>query len=413
MKKIIEAIRRMDEIKQSGGELFIRCAGSFGKELASELKQIGYDIYAFLDRDSCEIKEIDGIPVHSPDYIKSIPCGRFFILVAIESQSSYDGIRNELEAAGLIVGRDFAGFPKNIDVRMNSFLDLTPEFDFRKGNILRAERELVLKKVTDPDFKWRVPDIDTVMVKLDVPLTMACSMSCEHCSHCIPYAKPVRIFDGKAVLEDIKKVAEVAYIGILGLMGGEPFLYRDLEGFLCDYTDWANNCNNIGFTRIVTNSTVMPKDGVLKQFAKLKNKEMYVSNYGEKSVAINELIERCKDFKIPVNCQEEDTTWTSMGDFKYKRGYSTEAVAHLYAVCDARYCTQLFDGHLYTCCRIPVLNEYGFIPHETKDYYDVRSAPAVDPIELNKYLYQEKYLRGCYYCDGQHMLSRVVHKGEK
>ncbi len=412
MRKIIETIRRIDKIKHSGGKLFIRCAGAYGKELAEELKLSGYEVFAFLDKNA-EKQEIDGIPVYTMDYIDKIELGRFFILVAIEDLDTYETIRNELEESGLMLGRDFAGFPRNTDERMGSFLDLIPEQDFKSGNVIRAERELELKKQTDPEFIWHIPNIDDVVAFLDVPLTMACSMSCEYCSHCIPYAKPVRIFDRKRVLEDIRKVTEAAYVGVLGLMGGEPFLYKDLEAFLDDYTELANGCSNIGFTRIVTNSTVMPDDNVLKQYSKLKNKEMYISNYGEKSVAIKDLQEKCKYFGIPVNCQEEDSTWTSMGGFEYKREYSPEEVSHLYAVCDARYCTQLFDGHLYTCCRIPVLNEYGLIPYAKEDYLDVRSFSVVDPTELSRYLYKRKTLMGCYYCNGQHRLSRVVHKGEK
>ena len=102
-----------------------------------------------------------------------------------------------------------------------------------------------------------------------------------------------------------------------------------------------------------------------------------------------------------------------MGDCSYDRNYSEEDLKHLYAVCGAHTCVQLFDGHLYTCGRVPVLNEDGVIPYAEGDFCEVRNSDALTLGDrLHKYLFEKPYLEGCRYCDGQHQYSRKIRRGE-
>lgn len=290
-------------------------------------------------------------------------------------------------------------------------MDIRPQFDFRKKFEAIAQERMNDMKQLDSDFNTNIPDAYNLIPNLDVPLTTFCSMSCEFCSHCIPYAKPPRHYEPELVAHKLNQLLAVSYVACVGIMGGEPFVYPQLVEFLKLYGRMSN-FGNIGFTRIVTNGTVVPKDDFFEEYKKIPNAYIYISNYGEKSKKIDELVDRCQKYRIKTYVCPYSDEWMLLGEVNHRREYTEKEVRHLYAVCGSHSCVQMLNGRVYACGRVPVLNEYGVIPYSEGDFCEICDDNYVLADRLHEYLYQKEYLEGCYYCDGQHLFSKRIHRGE-
>lgn len=414
MKRILNVLQKLEKIAKEGGEIYIRCAGKFGQDVLNSLSEIDIPIAAFLDASYSRTPEVAGIPVLSPKIVSEKKRSSYFVLIAIEGDERYSEICDELSSFGLRPYEDFCDFSfvPELHKRMRDFRAILPEYDFYKGNRALADSRNREMQEVIPSFFAQIPNAYNLIANLDVPLTTYCSLHCNHCSHCIPYANPPRHFDAQLLIEDLEKVLSVSYITCVAIMGGEPLLYPSLLAFLEGYRALRNS-DHIGFTRIITNGTILPDDAFFEAIKKVDNCYISFSNYGEKSKKLTSLIEKCNKYQIPYYVCPESTEWLLLGDFDYDRNYTEDQMKHLFAVCDAHYCTQMFDGRIYSCARAPLLNEDGLIPFGETDYCEVRRVSEDGLREhLHRYLYETPYLNACRYCDGAHMCSRRIKRGD-
>lgn len=403
--------RRIDHIAQNNGDIYIRCAGNIGKQLCYELKELGINVAAFLDKDSTKHGETMGIPILAPESVYGKESGTYFVLIAIKNELIYETICDDFISHGMRKGIDFGDFSFAQDQRMQDFMDIRPEGDFRKRFESIAAERMNDMWLLDQNFDVTLPDAYNLIPNLDVPLTTYCSMSCEYCSHCIPYAKPPKHGDAADIARTLDRLLSVSYVACIGIMGGEPFVYPQIAEFIRHYKR-MKNFDNIGFTRVVTNGTVVPSEEFFREYRNVPNSYIYISNYGEKSKKIKELVERCEAYGIKTYVCPYSDEWMLLGDVSPRRNYTEEEIRHLYAVCGSHSCVQLLNRRVYACGRVPVLNEYGIIPFAQDDFCEVGCDDDTLKERLHKYLYEKEYLEGCQYCDGQHMFSRRIHRGE-
>lgn len=406
-------IRQLFEASASGKSLYIRCAGARGRQLCYELRNAGIMIEAFLDS-NCSDSDCMGIPILPLETIYSKVKGEFFILVAIEKDSIYHSIVNEYKKQGLQIGKDYGDFSfvEEMGRRMYDYLNILPNKDFYdRFYSIANDRKKEMSNLF-PEYVEEVPRDYNLIPNLDLPLTTFCSMSCEYCSHCIPLANPPKNFIVKNIINDLDNLLSVSFIECLAIMGGEPFVYPKITEFIKEYRKLENGAN-IGFTRVVTNGTIVPSKEFFIEYCQLKNAYIYISNYGKKSKKIKEIQERADEYGVKTYLCPDMSEWVFLGNHTYDRNYDKKELEHLYAVCDSHSCVQLLDGHLYSCGRVPVLNEDRIIPYSDTDFCCVRDEnPEKLKKKLHEYLYMKPYLEGCRYCDGQHMYSQRVARGE-
>lgn len=410
MKKLFQMFRRIDAVSNNGGEIYIRCGGMFGKQACSSLQDMGVKVNAFLDNKYAEIQEINGIPVLSPDVAFEKKENDKFIVIAVDDDKIYNDIVDEYLRNGLKKGLDFGDYSAKACERMQDFMDIYHDKDIKTKFEEIAVKRLQEMKEIDSSFATELPNEYNLIPNLDVVLTTYCSLSCECCSHCIPYANPPKHYESKNIIKSLDKLLEVSYVACIGIMGGEPFVYPKLAEFFREYKK-MKNLNNIGFTRVITNGTVVPSDDFFIEYKDVPNAYVYISNYGKKSNKLNEIVEKCAAYGIKTYICPETEDWLSLGAVNYKRNYTVEEIKHLYAVCESHSCVQLINGRVYACGRVPILNEYNIIPFSKEDYCDVDRSNENLKQELHKYLFEKDYLNGCYYCDGQHMFSRRIKRG--
>lgn len=190
-----------------------------------------------------------------------------------------------------------------------------------------------------------------VFPRIPVMITTRCTLKCVGCSNLIPnYEKP-KDYKSEDIIKWISNfLSAVDECICLELVGGEPFLYYDLEKVL----KYVINCDKVLKVEFTTNGTILPNDRIIKL---LKNTKVRVciSDYAS-VVNINNLVKVCEDNEISYKIYK-DMYWYDMGDINDK--FKTEKqVSFQYLNCNmSKLCRTLLNGKLYVCSRAASLSE--------------------------------------------------------
>jgi hypothetical protein len=130
----------------------------------------------------------------------------------------------------------------------------------------------------------------------------------------------------------------ISFIGEISIMGGEPFLHKQLSELI--YYIGANYRDRIGSLVITTNGTIVPELQVLKL---CRDYEIFIS-VSDYSVALP-LIERDISLLVAtaesagVNIERKSWAWMNPGRFDAEPFWDGCTQSHM----------QLFDGKLWQC----------------------------------------------------------------
>lgn len=120
------------------------------------------------------------------------------------------------------------------------------------------------------------------IIQLNTAVTTWCSLNCRNCNMFMPYYKNEkrRNMSFDEMKGDIDIILDyVDYIFTYGMLGGEPFLNKNLEKII-EYIGNNYLGTRIGKLTITTNGTIIPDDKTLKQIKKY-NVLILVSDYTE------------------------------------------------------------------------------------------------------------------------------------
>ncbi len=278
-------------------------------------------------------------------------------------------------------------------------------FDLRMCHLSPDEVEIA------KDFKNKYPIYATkqkndtvVLPSLELFITQRCTLKCRDCSHLIPlYEKPKDI-DVEEIIRDMEQIfSAVERIEDLIILGGEPFLYKDLRILL----DYLYQKNQIGIITFITNGTIIPNDEVLEAIMRV-HARVRISNYGIYARNKDKLIDKCREFSI--SCYVNDEDWLDMGTI-VKHNYSIDYMQDMFKNCPFVYALLLYNGELFRCAHIAHLNKLGFI--NTRDYDAVNIRDKENDLRdaiIN--LMNISYLEGCRYCngigDGTHFIKPAI-----
>ena len=97
--------------------------------------------------------------------------------------------------------------------------------------------------------------------RIQYVITEKCTLRCKDCSHLIPYYRePENINIQKYKRAFNLLIEQIDYLAELRILGGEPFLSKDMEQLVLDY--YMNP--KIEQISVYTNGTVIPSDNVIK-----------------------------------------------------------------------------------------------------------------------------------------------------
>ena len=211
----------------------------------------------------------------------------------------------------------------------------------------------------------------------------------------MPYFKAPVDFDVEDSLRYMRKLFDaVDAIQIFRILGGEPFLYGNLQPIIQE----ALACTKVRNVEIVTNGTIVPPQELLDVLRNPKLK-VQISDYGNLSRKRDEIKELC-DIN-GINCVirgSDEKNWFDPGDLHF-RGRNKKELRKQFRKC-GEICRNLHDGRLYFCPRAAFGTKLG-IPDVESEYVDFTNI-AIDRKSLRDQIYrlnQRKSLLACNYCN--------------
>jgi hypothetical protein len=210
----------------------------------------------------------------------------------------------------------------------------------------------------------------------------------------MPYFKNPVDFDLEDNLKYSRKLFEVIdAIQIFRILGGEPFLYKDLKPIIQE----ALACSKVKTVEVVSNGTIIPSKEILETMKNPKFK-LQISDYGELSRNKDIIKQICDENGI--NCVirgSGEKNWFDPGDLHF-RGRNKKELRKQFKHC-GEICRNLHNGKMYFCPRAAFGTKLG-IPDLESDYVDFTK--DLSNSELRNAIYelnQKKTILACNYCD--------------
>ena len=233
---------------------------------------------------------------------------------------------------------------------------------------------------------------------LEFVLTTKCNLNCENCAHLMNHYNDHHQYSFDEFKENIDLLFEtVDYVIQLRLLGGEPFLNRDLGKFLEYMLSDENISKKFSEIGITTNGTVVPDKKALEVMSDNKRTKVFISNYGEKS---KRNIKLFNEKNISFELESENQIWFDPGQ-PVTHNRSVKELKKMYKGCYLKdICNSYFDGEFHVCSKSNHGTRIGLIPKREEDFARLKSCDSLQE-RRSKLLSLKKidYIIACDYCD--------------
>lgn len=234
----------------------------------------------------------------------------------------------------------------------------------------------------------------------DILVTERCNLNCSHCNMFIPHYEAPTHRNVDTIIQDVDLFFEkVDYVSILHLVGGEPFLYPNIDNVIKHIV--SNYINKIDKFIITTNGTVTPKDTTI-DLLKNNNVILSVSNYSDKleklKAKITKNIENYKLHNIK-HYVRSNIEWYDFGDLRVKKNLTNEELIQHFDSCTAPF-RGLNDGKFYYCHLNTSAVLTKLFPSNENDYVTLRSVTQEELIKFDLGYTNLGYVTFCDNCNG-------------
>lgn len=357
-------------------KLVVYGASVYGELAKAALEQMGILPDYFCDK-SKKRKEYFSIPVITPEELNKL--GDISIIIA--SADFFYEIKEMLKSMGF-------------DVLYDMSLLLKIELDISKlsnrAKEIYANRDYYLNIVSSQSGE------KIVLNRIQYVVTEKCSLRCKDCSHLMPYYKCPQNADiqkDEAAFDLL--LDHIDYIAELRILGGEPFINKEMHELIEEYFDNPK----IQTISIYTNGTIIPDEKTLVAL-KHENVKVHISDYKINQEKIQKLTSIFDEYKITYFVRSYDE-WQDAGDTSY-RGYSLEQVENHFSTCFERNGYTFLHGKLYRCPRSAHGMNLNAMPDAPENYIDLQnwSGNSTELKERIINLQNLKWLESCKYCSG-------------
>ena len=240
-----------------------------------------------------------------------------------------------------------------------------------------------------------------MLSRVSIPVTTNCTLNCDKCLVCIPDMKRHANVPLENLINDIQALfSHVDYIYGIVLVGGEAFLYPDLDKIIKVFSD----SQKVGSISVQTNGTIIPDAGTLTALREAKV-AVSISKYASALQPDAERLKRIFQENGIHYTHASATFWRDMGQLGQLQSGSEKK---RFDVCVQQLCMPYFDGKLHLCGKSIVLLEEGIISDCCEDYIDLRTIrPAMFSAQLRKLLKRRSIL-ACRYCLGNTYKTKKI-----
>ena len=234
----------------------------------------------------------------------------------------------------------------------------------------------------------------------DILVTERCNLNCSHCNMFIPHYENPNHREVDVIINDIDLFfSKTDYVSILHLVGGEPFLYPNIDGVIQHIL--SNYIHKIDKFIITTNGTVSLKP-TTNELLKHNNIILSVSDYSDKldklKNKVTRNIENFKFHKIKHYVRNE-IEWYDFGDLRIKKNRNTDDLINHFDSCTAPF-RGLNDGKFYYCHLNTSAVRTKIFPIDDNDYIKLDSISREDFIKFDLGYTELGYITFCDNCNG-------------
>jgi hypothetical protein len=191
----------------------------------------------------------------------------------------------------------------------------------------------------------------------------------------------------------------VDYVSIFHLVGGEPFLYPNIENIISHIL--KNYIEKIDKFIITTNGTIIPKPTTI-EILKTNNVILSISDYSDKlkklKSKITKNIEIYKSNNIKHYVRNE-IEWYDFGDLRIKKFMKPDALIKHFDSCTAPF-RGLNDGKFYYCHLNTSAVLTKAFPLNQNDYVKMDTVSKEDLIKFDLGFTDLGYITFCDNCNG-------------
>jgi hypothetical protein len=231
---------------------------------------------------------------------------------------------------------------------------------------------------------------------VEMPITTRCNLQCRDCSNLIPFFNHPADFDLDMLIRDIDDfLSHVDRVHRFIIMGGETFLYRDLDKLI----SYMISKRKIDLIHIFTNASIIPDHNIMPL---LKNRKMLISISSFPVEAFSEkphFIAAMKENN--VNYMLEEKLWSNLGGFNPTVDVSVEAMKKRFANCYSRGCHNISNGEYHVCPRSVHGQVLGQFKPDDSDKVIIRGRNDHHAVKKELLaLRQKDYIQACSKCTG-------------
>lgn len=240
---------------------------------------------------------------------------------------------------------------------------------------------------------------------LELIVTERCTLKCKDCSNLMQYySKPSNIVHVDIIAELESVLGCVSWINEVRVLGGEPFLNKDI----LQIYRFLNSTDKVRNVVTYTNGTLIPSPDVIEALSHSKNLVL-VTDYGQLSRQKENLSQALNDAAVKFRV-EPASGWTDCGTVVELRR-SIDDLKQTFSECCAKNLVTLSNGSLYRCPFAAHLERLEFkdFPQDRLSLTDL-SASNSDQL-LHDFLFEKEYISACSYCKGRRLSDPKIVPG--
>jgi len=241
-------------------------------------------------------------------------------------------------------------------------------------------------------------DVNSPIVyqRVELTITEKCNLRCTHCANLMQYFEQPEDVCIEQVKKDFDTLVDVFdYICEILIIGGEPFVYSDIDKILEHMISTREKWNDkVGSIELVTNGIIIPKEST---FELLKQLDCYVyfSNYGFYDKNAERFVEKLKEYQIDY-IETKDMFWSNVNQI-----CDEESVGEAERKSEncLTYHGAIKKGRFHRCCFLAnAVDLPGFLGEIESNYISLST--DMDKTKLIDYISRKIVPSGCSYCTG-------------
>jgi organic radical activating enzyme len=362
-------------------ELYIYGYGVTGRWLSDNL-----NVKNFIDTDNKKWGNIyNGVEVKGPDILNKIKIKDSLIIVSVVDIFDVIPLLNYFGVQWIPLSESISNFEKDFE---NSINNTGESFDFLKysiGTVLKCQSAYQLKD----GFYLR---------SVDLVITEKCTLKCKDCANLMQFYEEPKTYETDFILKGVEElISKVDFINEIRVIGGEPFLNKDIYTILMQLSKIEKIHNIV----IYTNGMIPPKKDEMSKIS--KNKIVFsVTDYGALGRNLNKTIEILNEFNFPYRLHPPEH-WTDSGRILDNK-LSDADTKENFAKCCGKNLYTLIGSKLYRCPFVANADQFNGIPHNINNFVMTNESKEI----LKKYAYGLNSIDACSFCPGRSFDSPLI-----